>query len=112
MAFGLFRDGGLIFIIVPIVVSLVIVFYYLQVSDGEWLIRISLGLQLAGALGNLIDRLRVGHVIDFLDFQIWPVFNVADASIVCGTILLALLMLREDLRERKKPKPMEGAEQV
>ena len=51
--------------------------------------------------GNLIDRLRVGHVIDFLNFQIWPVFNVADSSIICGVILLALLLLREDYLERK-----------
>jgi signal peptidase II len=108
-AFGLFQNGGLFFVIVAIVVSLVILFYYRYLPDGQWLIRVSLGLQLGGALGNLIDRLRVGHVIDFLNFQVWPVFNVADSSIVCGVLLLAFLLLREDRDERKKSSAARGA---
>lgn len=112
-AFGLFQDGRLFFVVVAIVVSLIILVYYWQLPSGQWLIRLSLGLQLAGALGNLIDRLRLGHVVDFLDFQIWPVFNVADSSIVVGVLLLALLMLREDAQERKGAEALEreGAEQ-
>jgi signal peptidase II len=101
-AFGLFQNGNLFFVIVAIIVSLIIVLYYRYVPDGQWLVRVSLGMQLAGALGNLIDRLRFGYVVDFLDFQIWPVFNFADTSIVVGVILLALLLLREDYLERKK----------
>jgi signal peptidase II len=111
-AFGLFQNGSWFFIIVAIVVSLVIVFYYRYLPDRQWLVRVSLGLQLAGALGNLIDRLRVGYVIDFLDFQVWPVFNVADMSIVCGVILLALLLLREDYQERKRPKSIGETERA
>lgn len=111
-AFGLFRSGGLFLKIVAIVVSLVILFYYRHVPDGQWLLRISLGLQLGGSLGNLTDRLRVGHVVDFLDFRVWPVFNVADASIVCGVALLALLLLREDREERKRAEAQESAEGV
>jgi signal peptidase II len=107
-AFGLFQDGGLFFIVVAIVVSMVILFYYWQLRGGEWLIRLSLGMQLAGALGNLIDRLRLGYVIDFLDFQIWPVFNVADSSIVVGVLLLAVLLLREDFLERRGTGALEG----
>jgi signal peptidase II len=57
--------------------------------------RVALGLQLAGALGNLIDRVRLGHVTDFIDIGPIPVFNVADASIVSGVILLGILMLFE-----------------
>jgi signal peptidase II len=101
-AFGLFQDGNLFFMIVAVIVSLVIVFYYRYVPDGQWFVRLSLGLQLGGALGNLVDRLRTGSVIDFMNFQIWPVFNVADMSIIGGVILLALLLLREDYLERKK----------
>ena len=109
-AFGLLQNGSLLFVIVAIVVSLVIVYYYLNLPAGQWLVRLSLGMQLSGALGNLIDRLRVGHVIDFLDFQIWPVFNVADSSVICGVVLLALLLLREDYEERKKLQSADSAE--
>ncbi len=109
-AFGLFQNGSLVFAIVAVVVSAVIVMYYRHLPDGQWLVRLSLGLQLAGALGNLIDRVRVGHVIDFLDFQVWPVFNLADASIVCGVILLAYLLLREERQESRRLKSADGAE--
>jgi signal peptidase II len=109
-AFGLFRNGSLFFVIVAVVVSVVIVLYYRHLEDGQWLVRLSLGLQLAGALGNLIDRIRVGYVIDFLDFRVWPVFNLADASIVCGVILLAYLLLREERRESRQLESADGAE--
>ena len=107
-AFGLFQSGGMVLIVISIVVSLVIVFYYGHLPDGGWLIRLSLGLQLGGALGNLIDRLRLGHVIDFINFNIWPVFNLADTSIVCGVLLLAFLLLREDRLERKRAEAAGG----
>ena len=58
--------------------------------------NIGLGLQLGGALGNLIDRIRVGYVVDFIDFKVWPVFNIADSSIVVGVAILALSMLRDE----------------
>jgi signal peptidase II len=58
-------------------------------------VRVALGLQLGGAFGNLMDRLRLGHVTDFIHFHFWPVFNVADMSIVGGVILLAFTMWRE-----------------
>ncbi len=111
-AFGLFQDANLFFIVVSIVVSLAIVVYHRYIPDGTWLVRLSLGLQLGGALGNLVDRLTVGHVIDFLDFQVWPVFNVADSSIVCGAILLALLILREERQEQRGLESAKGTEQA
>ena len=52
---------------------------------------------LSGALGNLIDRIKLGYVIDFLDFRVWPVFNVADSLITCGAILLGFLFLKKDV---------------
>jgi signal peptidase II len=55
-------------------------------------------MQLGGALGNVVDRVRQGYVVDFLDVSIWPVFNVADSCIVVGVVLLALFMLREEYR--------------
>jgi signal peptidase II len=57
------------------------------------LVRTSIGLILGGTIGNLIDRLRVGQVTDFIDFKVWPVFNVADASVTIGVILLAFCLI-------------------
>lgn len=105
--FGLFQNGAPFFAVVSIVVSLAILLYYLFLPDGQSLVRFSLALQLGGALGNLIDRLLLGYVVDFVDLYIWPVFNIADMSVVCGAILLALLLLREDWQERKEARTSE-----
>jgi signal peptidase II len=101
-AFGLFQNANLVFIIVAILVSAAILFYYRYLPDGQWLLRISLGMQLGGAVGNFIDRVRVGHVIDFINTHVWPVWNVADMSLIGGVILMAFLLLREDRVERRE----------
>ena len=105
--FGMFQNGASFFAVISIVVSLAILFYYFFLPDGQSLVRFSLALQLGGALGNLVDRLLLGYVVDFLDFYIWPVFNIADMSVVCGAILLAFLLLREDWQERKEARARE-----
>ncbi len=101
-AFGLFPQGGVVFLVIAVIVSAIILYYYRQVSSHGWLIRLALGLQLGGALGNVIDRVRLGYVVDFLDVWRWPVFNVADSCVVIGVGLLVLLMLREERRERQR----------
>ena len=111
-AFGLFQNANLIFIVIAIVVTIVVLYYYWRLPGGEWLLRLALGLQLGGALGNLIDRLRVGNVIDFIHVRYWFVFNVADASLVVGVALMALLLLRQDVLERKAQRLAEGAEEA
>jgi signal peptidase II len=77
--------------------------YLLRKYPHQHLFALALALILAGAVGNLIDRVMVGAVIDFLDFHAygyhWPAFNVADSSITCGAVLLAL----DALRPRSKP---------
>lgn len=95
VAFGLFKDLGPIFVGVAVVVIAAIVVYQQQIPESAWLVRLALGLQLGGAAGNLVDRLRLGHVVDFIHVHFWPVFNVADSAIVVGVILLAFTMLRE-----------------
>ena len=105
-AFGMFKEAGGIFTVVAILVSGAIVFYYRRIPEGQYLIRIALGLQLGGALGNLIDRLFYGTVTDFIFFHWYdqlnaPIFNVADLSITIGVIILAYLMLLEHLEERR-----------
>ena len=99
-AFGLFPGLGSVFMIVAIVVVVVIAVYYWHMPKGQWLVSVSLGLQLGGAIGNLLDRMRFGYVIDFIDFKLWPVFNLADMSIVIGVGLLALALLHEPGEER------------
>jgi signal peptidase II len=93
-AFGLFPDYGGIFMVIAVVVVVVIVVYHRYLPGEQWLVQISLGLQLGGALGNLVDRLRYGHVIDFIDFKVWPIFNVADSSLFVGVVILAFHLLR------------------
>jgi len=93
IAFGLFKDQGIVFIIIPIIAIVLLVFniyYYRQ--NNQALSRtyiIAFSLILGGAIGNLIDRIIYGYVIDFIDFRIWPVFNIADSSITIGAIMIA-----------------------
>lgn len=93
-AFGLFPQLSLVFTFVALAVSVVIVIYYRSIPAGQWLVRLSLGLQLGGAIGNLVDRLRYGSVIDMLYVRFVPVFNIADSAIVCGVALLMLQIYR------------------
>jgi len=98
-AFGLFRDKTLILTIIAAVAIVALLIYGLVVHrrfpffDGL-LSRLSLGLVMGGTAGNLIDRIRLGYVTDFIDFIYWPAFNVADAAITTGVILLAYSLLR------------------
>ncbi|MEA3338202.1 MAG: signal peptidase II [Chloroflexota bacterium] len=93
-AFGLFRGQSILLAIIPVVVVVAIVVYIRQLPMNNILIQFSLGLQLGGAIGNnLFDRIRLGHVTDFIYFHFWPAFNIADIAIVSGTILLALVLL-------------------
>lgn len=94
-AFGMFKAGGPIFMVVAIVVSLFILYYATQIPPGHWLMRLALGLQLGGAIGNLIDRLLFGPVTDFVSVGNFAIFNVADASISVGVAVLVLMMLLE-----------------
>ena len=99
-AFGLFKNFGVVFMVVAFVVIGAILFYARRLPASQQLIGTALGLVLGGSLGNLIDRLRLGQVLDFIDIGIgttrWYTSNLADASIVLGVILLGLAMLREE----------------
>jgi len=113
-AFGLFKSGGLLFTVIAVIVAAVIIFYAWRLPDGHWWIRIALGMQLGGAIGNLIDRLMFGTVTDFVSVGTFAIFNVADASISLGVALLALLMVIESRQEKRRqggtPPAVEPAE--
>lgn len=93
-AFSLFRAGGELFAVIAIIVSMGILLYYRRTAGGPFLVRLALGCILGGAMGNLVDRIRLGFVVDFIDFRWWPVFNVADSCIVAGVALLILQSFR------------------
>ncbi len=92
-AFSIFRSGGALFTVVAILVCAVILVYYRRATNSPPVVRIALGLVLGGAIGNLIDRVRLGYVVDFVDLHWWPVFNLADSAIVVGVALLAVMSL-------------------
>ena len=107
-AFGIFggEKGGLssvLFVVVSLIAVVAIIFFFAKVKESEKVVTLSLSLILSGAIGNLIDRLRYGEVVDFLDFYLstyhWPAFNVADSAICIGIGLMALEVL---IRDRKK----------
>ena len=94
IAFGFFRNHSsllLVFISLSLVFLLFWGFQIGRLPSGQ---RCGLALILGGALGNWIDRIPIGAVIDFLDFRIWPVFNVADSAITMGVIIYFVLLLR------------------
>jgi signal peptidase II len=108
-AFGLLQDQTMFFVLVGILVIGVIAASYRYLPRSGFLLHLALGLQLGGAIGNLIDRVRQGYVVDFVDFGYranwWPVFNVADSAIVIGVALLALNALSPTPAEQQASNP-------
>lgn len=102
-AFGMFQSGGLIFTGLAIVVSIFIIFYFPQVPKEEWALRLAMGMQLGGALGNLLDRLlHDGYVTDFISVGNFPVFNIADSSISVGVCVLILGVWMSERKLKKE----------
>ncbi len=88
-------------------ITILMLIYRSQRHPGN-LLRLSLGLQFGGATGNLLDRVRLGHVTDFVDVGSWPIFNVADASIVVGLVLLAWIFLVSDSTKSRTKSNVRG----
>lgn len=92
LAFGLLKGTDqLIWIFTSLVILSIIVAYYFLKKPQGFSINFALGLICAGAIGNVTDRLIYGKVIDFLDFRFWPVFNIADSSVVIGVVLIIFI---------------------
>lgn len=89
-AFGSFQNGNTVFTLLAIAVIAAILYYYPRVEAADWTLRLAMGLQLGGAAGNLIDRLRMSRVTDFISIGTFPVFNVADSAISVGVVVLLL----------------------
>ena len=84
---------SLILSIVSVIAVIFILFVFKSINNPSLLIRITFGLQIGGAFGNLIDRFRLGYVTDFIDFGWWPIFNIADSSIVVGITIMIFYFL-------------------
>jgi len=106
-AFGLFQGQSFPLTIVATVGIVALLVYAFVIYRGFPFLgnipnRVALGLVLGGTVGNLIDRLRLGYVTDFIDFSVWPAFNLADSAITVGVILFAYSLLRS-VRAEKHP---------
>ncbi len=89
-AFGVLKNCGIFFVIFSFAVIAFIPLIVLKSPRLDRMSAVSLALILGGAAGNLVDRIKFGYVIDFLDFRIWPVFNIADSCITIGVALITL----------------------
>jgi signal peptidase II len=92
-AFGLFKNLNVFFIVTSAAAIGMIALYAFRYRAMGLFYSISLGLIIGGAAGNLVDRIKFGSVVDFLDFRVWPVFNAADSAISVGITMLILKML-------------------
>lgn len=97
-AFGMFAHNRLFFIAIAVVVISIIIWARREILASPWEVKAGCGLFLGGAIGNLIDRARQGLVIDFFDFRIWPVFNIADIAICIGVGLIIWNLLKTELK--------------
>ena len=92
-AFGMLENQQWLFIIVTVAVIAAVACCFKKLIHQDRLVRFGVALLMGGAAGNLLDRIRLSGVVDFFDFRIWPVFNVADIAIVAGVILLAYILI-------------------
>jgi signal peptidase II len=113
-AFGILQGQTLFLTITAVIAIGAIAFYYLFPPLEHGLLRLALGLQLGGAAGNLLDRIRLGHVTDFIDFPRYPEFNIADSSIVVGLFVIGVFYVLSErngsLNEPKGTQDEPGAD--
>lgn len=95
-AFGLFQGRNPLLALVALVIVLLLAIWFRAVAAATPWGALALGLQIGGALGNVVDRLRHGFVIDFIDVPFWPTFNLADSAITIGVAILLVVVLRSD----------------
>jgi signal peptidase II len=92
-AFGILANQRMLFLILTAVIVGVMIYLYCSLSNKKSLTAVSLGIVVSGAIGNFIDRFMQGTVTDFLDFRIWPIFNIADIAIYVGLALICYFII-------------------
>lgn len=111
-AFGILPDQRGLFLVLAFFVLASVLYLALKIAGERMILQYALGFILGGTLGNLVDRLFRGRVVDFLDFRVWPVFNVADMALVVGALLLLVFsipaardsMTKKSVPGRKEPR--------
>ncbi len=98
-AFGILENQRVFFIIIAVVMLGTIVYIYPRLPKGLPFLTVGVGLLVGGTIGNVIDRVQTGHVVDFFDFRIWPVFNIADIAICIGVTAIIYTMLVMSYKE-------------
>ena len=93
--FGILKAQALILIFISVAVIGIILYNFDKIKNNETLLQILVGFVLGGTIGNLIDRLAYGHIIDFLDFRIWPIFNFADSFVTIGVVGLVIYLWKK-----------------
>ena len=92
-AFGILEHKRSFFVIIVFLMLAISYYAYRKINHMDNFLKLGMGLLIGGAIGNLIDRLKTGYVIDFIDFRVWPVFNIADISIVVGVGIIIYFMV-------------------
>jgi signal peptidase II len=109
IAFGLFTSATIAVIALTAVAVIWMLVYFARAGARHPVIPAALGLLIGGSLSNLVDRVRLGHVTDFIDFGWWPAFNLADSFIVIGVGILLAAMLSSDRRPKRVRRPLDVA---
>ncbi|QLK85810.1 signal peptidase II [Staphylococcus sp. 17KM0847] len=98
-AWGILSGQMFFFYIVTVVIIVALIMFYVKETKGNMLMQVAISLLLAGAVGNFIDRVRHGEVVDFIDTVFFsydfPIFNIADASLTIGVVLLVIILLKD-----------------
>lgn len=105
-AFGIMQNKKGFFIVITIIVVLGLIYYMKTNNNLSIIVKIALSMIIGGAIGNLIDRIRLGYVIDFIDVRFgnlydYPVFNIADSFIVVGTLIILYLVLSDKYEKER-----------
>lgn len=101
-AFGILANQRVFFIVIAVLLAGVIIYFRHQILKLHKILQIGIALLLGGAIGNMIDRIFIGKVVDYIDFRIWPIFNLADIAIVLGCFIIIYKLLFTTEQEYKK----------
>lgn len=93
IAFGLFQNKNIFMIIIISIIIILLLIFYKKEKNKHLTLNISIVLIISGAIGNLIDRIVRGYIVDYINFTFWPAFNLADSFVVIGSILLGFYVI-------------------
>ena len=109
IAFGLFTSATAAVIVLTTIAVIWMLVYFARSGSRHPVIPAALGLLIGGSVSNLLDRVRLGHVTDFIDFGWWPAFNLADSFIVIGVCMLLFALIGSDRKPKQVRRPLDVA---